>query len=88
MSDAQRRSAPISFVLDACENASHTNGYSSAFRMHQNIKILAQLIQKNHSSWVLGLLTAGCDGILGALMDYRNEPAICFFHLAEGGWKW
>jgi hypothetical protein len=51
MSDSHRRSAPISCALDGCENARHTNGYASAFRNRQNIKILAHLIHQNRSSW-------------------------------------
>jgi hypothetical protein len=59
MSDSQRRSAPISRALDGCENARHTNGYASASRNHQNIKILAHLIHQNRSSWVGGIFHDG-----------------------------
>ena len=52
MSNSHRRSAPSSCAPAACENAPHTNGYESAFRKRRNIKIFAQLIQQNHSSWV------------------------------------
>jgi hypothetical protein len=72
----------------AGENSPHTNGYAFAFRKHQNIKILAQLIQQNHSPEVLELPIAGRDGILGGPMDYRNELAICVFHVTVRGWKW
>ena len=52
MSNSYRRSAPSSCAPVACENAPHTNGYASAFRKRRTIKILAQLIQQNRSSWV------------------------------------
>ena len=52
MSNSHRRSAPSSCAPAACENAPHTDGDESAFRKLRNIKIFAQLIQQNRSSWV------------------------------------
>jgi len=52
MSISYRRAAPSSCAPVACENPPHTNGYASAFRKRRNIKILAQLVQQNRSSWV------------------------------------
>ncbi len=37
-------------ALATCENAPNTDGYASALRKHQNIKILAHLFRQNRSS--------------------------------------
>ena len=62
MNDSYRRSAPISCSLDACENAPYTKEYASAFRKHQSIKILAQLIRQNRSSWAMENWVDSSDG--------------------------
>ena len=50
MSESHRRSGTISCALGTCEDAPNTNGYASALRKHQSIKILPQLIRQIRSS--------------------------------------